>query len=276
MRKIFAIIPAAETAGTAVAAFQALPLADNARLVGLHVTPLAISYGLASDIALASYIEAQIAAADQERERAEAAFKDICTRAGVAFEWRTERSPDNIVSPHAGAMARAADVVLAPQLAEDATIGRHQIEEVVFAAGRPVIALPSGWLGAPLGNRVLVGWDGGREAARAVFDSLPILVRAEAVKVISVQGVRDDPIRQFTPGDDIAATLSRHGVTVETASVSSKHRSVAEELKAQAKAYGATLVVMGCYGHSRFRERILGGVSRSILEEVPFPILLSN
>ncbi len=123
---------------------------------------------------------------------------------------------------------------------------------------------------------MLIAWDGGREAARAVFDALPLLVGAEAVRIASVQGFLDEPVRQFTPGDDIAATLSRHGITVETTSGRSSRGTVKEELQHLALDFGADLVVMGCYGHSRIRERVLGGVSRSMLREIPFPLLLAN
>ncbi len=186
------------------------------------------------------------------------------------------RRSDTLVSPHGGAVARAADIIVCPQLTEEASIGRHQLEEVVFAAGRPVIGLPANWTVKTLGKRVLVAWDGGREAARAVFDALPFIVRAEGVRIVSVQGFMDEPLRQFTPGDDIAATLSRHGAKVETETFRATHGSVREELKAQALDFGADLCVMGCYGHSRFRERILGGVSRAMLRDIPFPLLLSN
>ena len=148
IRTVFAVIPAADAAEGAVAAFQALPLADNARLVGLHVAPLAITYGLATDMALASFIEAQMAAADEERKAAEAAFAAAARAAGIASEWRAEKSADTFVSPHAGAMARAADLILCPQLPDEASIGRHQLEEVVFSSGRPVIGLPVGLVGA--------------------------------------------------------------------------------------------------------------------------------
>jgi nucleotide-binding universal stress UspA family protein len=276
VRTVFAVVPAAPAAESAVAAFQALPLAESARLVGLHVAPLAITYGLATDMALASFIEAQMAAADEERKAAEAAFQAAAKKAGIAFEWRSEKSPDTTVSPHAGSMARAADIILCPQLPSEASIGRHQIEEVVFTSGRPVIGLPFGWSVRKLGKRVIIAWDGGREAARAVFDSLPLLVGAEAVRIVSVQGLMEEPVRQFTPGDDIAATLSRHGVPTETTVVRATRGNVKEELQAQALDFAADITVMGCYGHSRIRERILGGVSRSMLREIPFPLLLSN
>ena len=276
LRTVFAIIPAAEAVEAAVAAFQALPLSDRARLVGVHVAPLAVTFGLATDIALASFIEAQIAAADEERKAAEAEFAKAARRTGIDFGWRAEKSPDNLVSPHAGAMSRAADIILYPQVRPEASIGRHQIEEVVFTSGRPVIGLPAGWLVKTLGRRVLIAWDGGREVARAVFDALPLLAKAEAVRIVSVQGFLDDPVRQFTHGDDIAMTLSRHGARVETSTFKSTRPNMRDELKAQALDFGADLAVMGCYGHSRFRERILGGVSRSMLNDMPLPLLLAN
>lgn len=273
---VIAVIPAEEAVSEAVAAFQALPLAESARLVGVHVAPLAITYGLATDIALSSYIEAWMNAAEEERKAAEAAFTAACAAAGVTCEWRAEKAPDNVVSPHAGAMSRAADLILCPQLPEDASIGRHQIEEVVFTSGRPVIALPAGWSVKTLGKRVLVAWDAGREAARAVFDALPLITSADAVRLVSVEGFLQDPVRQFTPGDDIAATLARHGAKVETVALKSGQASVKAEIKAQAQDFGADLVVMGCYGHSRFRERVLGGVSHDMLKDIPLPLFLAN
>jgi nucleotide-binding universal stress UspA family protein len=276
LRTIFAVIPTAEAAAGAVAMFKALPLAGNAKLVGVHVAPFAITFGLASDIALASFIEAQMVAADEERKAAEAAFTSAARKAAIDFDWRAEKSPDNLVSPHAGAMARSADLILCPQVRGESSIGRHQVEEVVFASGRPVLASPVGWVVKTLGKRVLVAWDGGREAARAVFDALPILVGTESVRIVSVQGFLEEPVRQFTPGDDIAATLSRHGVHAEVSCFKSMRATVRDELKAQALDFGADLLIMGCYGHSRFRERILGGVSRSMLKDIPFPLLLAN
>jgi nucleotide-binding universal stress UspA family protein len=276
LRTVFAVIPAAPGAASAVAAFKALPLGSNARLTGLHVSPIAIRYGLAADMMLASYIEAQIAAGEEEKATTAAAFSTACEEAGVSFQWRADRALDYLVSAHAGALARAADLIVYPRLPEGTSVGRHDVEEAVFASGRPVIALPTGWAGEKLGRRVLIAWDSGREATRAVFDALPLLVRAEAVRVVSVQGFLDEPVRQFTPADDLCATLSRHGAPVEAVTFRGMRGSVKEELEAQALDFGADLTVMGCYGHSRFRERILGGVSRDMLKEIPFPVLLAS
>jgi nucleotide-binding universal stress UspA family protein len=87
---------------------------------------------------------------------------------------------------------------------------------------------------------------------------MPLLRQAD-VRLVSVNGFESEPVRQFTPAAEIAATLSRHGIRVEALSFESTRRSVADELLAQALDFGADLLVMGCYGHARFRERILGG-----------------
>lgn len=275
-KTVFAVVPTGAAAETATTGFRALPTGKNAKLVGIHVSPIPMTYGLVTDIALASFIESQIRAVSEEREATQEAFSIACQSAGVPFEWRSGQSVDNIVSSQAGSMSRAADIVLCPTLAETRSIGRHRLEEVVFACGRPIVALPASWRGPHLGKRVIIAWDGGREAARAAFDALPLLLKSEAVRLVSVNGFRNEPIRQFTPADEIAVALSRHGASVESCSLESSRRSVSEELQAQALDFGADLLVMGCYGHARMRERILGGVSRDMLQEVPIPLLLAN
>ena len=194
----------------------------------------------------------------------------------MAFDWRAEKAFDTLVSPHAGSMARAAEIILCPRLRADGSIGRHEIEEVVFASGRPVIGLPAGWKGEELGGRVLVAWDGGREAARAVFDALPLLRgprRSGSSPCRASSTSRFASSRRRTTS---ASTLSRHGVKVEAQSFAARRGSVKEELQAQALEFGADMTVMGCYGHSRFRERILGGVSRDMLKDMPGPLLLGE
>jgi nucleotide-binding universal stress UspA family protein len=273
---VFAVLPAAAAVESAVAAFQALPLADKARLIGVHVSPIAIAYGIGAEMAITAFIEAQMAAAEEERTTTRAVFEQACAKAGFAYDWRAENSIDGIVSASAGSMCRAADLILCPSVAQEASIGRHQVEDVVFASGRPVIALPLNRSPKTLGKRVIIAWDGGREAGRAVFDALPLLAASEAVRIVSVHGLLDEPIRQFTPGDEIAHTLSMHGVKAETLVTRAVAGGVRETLETQALDFGADLCVMGCYGHSRLRERILGGVSRSMLREIPFPLFLSN
>lgn len=276
LRTIFAVVPSASSLPAIVAAYQALPLAERSRLIGLHMSPLAPAYGLMGDLALAPFIEAQMEAAKEEQEAASAAFDEACRGAGIESQWRAVQCIDHRISAEAGSRARAADLVVFPEPAEGASLGRHQVEELVFASGRPVLGIPLGWNGKSIGESVIVAWDGGREAARAVFDAMPFLTNAKSVRIVSVQGFMDEPVHQFTLADEIAATLSRHGIKAECTAFRSTRGSVKAELQAQMLDTGADMVVMGCYGHSRFREMVLGGVSRDVLKGLPFPVLLAS
>lgn len=276
LHTVFSMIPAASAVECAVGAFKALPLGESSKLVGLFIPPPVVFYGVGFELGAVELVAAQIEAAEEEQAAAEKAFRSACEKAGIAHEWRNGKTSGELISPHTGAIARAADLILYPRQAEEASFARHQIEEIVFTSGRPVLAVPTGWSGDALGKNVLVAWDGGREVARAIFDALPFLLKAQKVRIVSIEGISSDPIRQFTPGDDIATTLSRHGMRAETHVIPSTRQSVKHELQAQMLDTGADMLVMGCYGHSRFREMILGGVTRDMLQDVPFPLFLSN
>jgi nucleotide-binding universal stress UspA family protein len=124
--------------------------------------------------------------------------------------------------------------------------------------------------------RVLVAWDGGREAARAVNDALPILERATAVKALLINPSDASNGHRREPGADIALHLARHGVKVTAARTVARDISVADAILAEISDYGADLLVMGAYGHSRAREFMLGGVTRQMLTTMPVPVLMSH
>jgi nucleotide-binding universal stress UspA family protein len=154
-------------------------------------------------------------------------------------------------------------------------LGRDFATDVVMACGRPAIIIP--FIGAPpvLGQRVLVAWDGGREAARAVNDALPILKRAHAVTVLSVNPeVTSDDKRDA--GADISLHLARHGVKVTAARTIARETPVGDVILADIADNSIDLLVMGAYGHSRLREWALGGVTRHILAHMTVPVLLSH
>jgi nucleotide-binding universal stress UspA family protein len=149
--------------------------------------------------------------------------------------------------------------------------------QAAVMAGRPVLALPYAWERRPIGRRVIIGWDGERESARAVSDALPLLRRADHVQVVVVgsqHGPRDR--HGDLPGADIAAHLARHGVPVEASSQGITEIPVADALLSAAADSDADLLVMGAYGRSRFREMVLGGTTRRILGEMTLPVLMAH
>jgi nucleotide-binding universal stress UspA family protein len=216
--------------------------------------------------------------AESARE-AEAAFRAAATRhGGVKAEWRAS-SADAL-----GAVllnARYSDLVIVGQRererdAEEATgVAPEFVDELVLSCGRPVLLVPYAGRFPEAGKRALVAWNASAEASRAVADALPLLVRAESVNVIVFEtGPAGDHGEE--PGADAALYLARHGVKATVSRYGSPDVDVGSQILSRAADMGADLIVMGAYGHSRMRELILGGVTRTILESMTAPVLMSR
>ena len=150
------------------------------------------------------------------------------------------------------------------------------LETVLFDSGRPVLAIPFAGSLPTIGKRVLVGWNASREASRALHDALPLLAKAESATVFLANPKGGLGAHGEEPGADIARHLARHGVKVNVAKAVADDVSDSALLLNHASDMGADLLVMGAYGHSRLREFILGGVTRSLLREMTVPVLLSH
>ena len=149
-------------------------------------------------------------------------------------------------------------------------------QHVLLHVARPVLLVPYAGKFSHIGQQVMVAWDSGRESSRAVADALPILKLAAKVHVIVFNGKKGSPDGHGPhPGTEIALYLARHGVKVE---VSEEETSIdiGSALLSRMSDYGSDMLVMGGYGHSRFRETILGGITRTILEHMTVPVLMSH
>jgi len=156
-------------------------------------------------------------------------------------------------------------------------IAEQFVEHIVLCAGRPVLVVPSTGPAEVSGKHVLIAWDGSREATRAIHDAMPLLGRAKNVTLLTVNAMRAEPPRYRIPGADIALTVARHGVKIDVREITvDQEIPVGEVLLAQAMELGCGLIVMGGYAHSRLHELILGGVTRTILESMTVPVLLSH
>ena len=157
-------------------------------------------------------------------------------------------------------------------IAANAVLPQH----VLLHVARPVLLVPYAGTFSHIGQQVMVAWDSGRESARAVADALPILKLAAKVHVIVFNGKKGAPDGHGPhPGTEIALYLSRHGVNVE-ASEEETSIDIGSALLSRMSDYGSDMLVMGGYGHSRFRETILGGITRTILEHMTVPVLMSH
>lgn len=188
-------------------------------------------------------------------------------------EWRTaDGDIDEAVALH----ARLADLVIVNQSDPDADTRTNFADAVVLWLGRPMLVVPYTGEFRSLGDRVLVAWNASREAARAVTDALPFLQRAQHVVVLSVAGRPAPRAADEVPGTDVAVYLARHGVKVELAPTVAVDVDAGNEILSRANDYGADLIVMGAYGHSRAREVVFGGATRTVLRSMTVPVLMSH
>ena len=146
----------------------------------------------------------------------------------------------------------------------------------VMSSGRPVLMVPFAGDFPTVGDRVLVAWNASREAARAVNDALPLLEKASLVTVLAVNPRHGIGGHGDVPAADIALHLARHGVRAEAAHTVANDIPDGEALLSYAADIGADLIVAGAYGHSRARELVFGGVTRTLLAEMTVPVFLSH
>ena len=252
----------------------ALALAFGARLVGLALVaqPFAPLVELPPERLFRERREARV-------DALLAAAAARAGRAGVVFETRRETAPADRLPELFARHARHADLVVVgcsdPGPDAEGVETPELLETAFLGTGRPTLIVPAD-AGRMPPERMLVAWDGSREAARAVHDALPLLGRAVRVLLVVVdpRGLADRVGPE--PGADMAAHLARHGIAVEVEAVASGSRSTGETLLARAAEMGAGTLVMGGYGHLRLRELVLGGVTRHVLAHTTIPILLSH
>lgn len=259
----------------AVAGFAA---DGEVHLIGCHGEPSQfVVLSAPIDVPDAATISALYEQADLRMRELGDAFTAASTRAGLSHEWRPVRSPGGDSAVSALVSARSADLVIVRQPDRDAgEDAPTNVEALLFESGRPVLFLPSsGKLAAPV-RRILIAWDGSREAARATHDALPLLKAAEAVDIVIVDSDKLPDIDMPLPGADIAESLSRHGVHANITTVSKGSGSTAAAISAQITASNADLLVMGAYTHQRITEWLFGGVTRAFVERSPVAILMSR
>lgn len=252
-------------------------LADtfDAHLTGLFAisAPRIPSYALAE--AGPVVIEAEARYRTEAAQAAEAAFRSATAHLARGTEFRrTTRDALNA----AQLSARYADLVIAgqPEPEGNSGVAPDFAEELVLSAGRPVLLVPYAGHFSEIGRRVLVAWNTGREAARAIIDALPLLARASIVHVVAFDPRKGGADHGDIPGADIAVLLARHGVKVSVAQQQSEEVDVGNQILSRAADMQSDLIVMGAYGHSRLRELVLGGVTRTLLDTMTVPVLMSH
>lgn len=250
----------------------------EAHLVGLYLldVPMPLIAGdMGGGAAVAGLMDGMREEALAEAGRVEAMFRERLARDGLSGEWRMLEGTTVPLLAQAG---RYADLIILGQTDPDAPLpgGRALIEAALFETGRPVLVVP--YAAAPTGplRHAVVAWNASREAARALHDALPLLHLMEQVTVLVVAPEATPEAEAAVPGGEIAAHLARHGLRVQVQQAVAPDIAVGEVILNIIAESRADLVVMGGYGHSRLREFMLGGVTRTLLGAMTAPVLMAH
>jgi nucleotide-binding universal stress UspA family protein len=248
----------------------------GAHLVGICVMPRPELPGYVRSAEIAEMIAQRSRDADARIKASRETLIQRLAAQGLSGECRiVEGEPEDLAAVH----GRYADLLIISQV--DPGVPRadeimKDIQSVIFASGRPLLLVPYIGKVKTLGSHVLVAWNASREATRAVTDALPLLKRAKKVTVMVVRPRADAKAHGDVPGADIAAYLARHGLKVEVSAEEGEGIEVGELMLSRVADLNVDLVVMGAYSHSRLRELILGGATRTILESMTVPVLMSH
>jgi nucleotide-binding universal stress UspA family protein len=263
--------------GTAGRLGIAVDLADRfaGHVVGLHVrqafqAPAFTDAGPAMDSLYRTYETTMRA----EEAMATAAFRDAVGNQGISSEWRVA---DGYVDEILAAEARVADLVIVGQAEPDSpptATPDDLAQDIAMAAECPVLIVPYIGAAKPPGKTVMLCWNDSREAKHAAVGALPLLAAADKVIVLIIDP-RASRGRE-EPGADVAVWLARHGVKVTVQRDSAADSDVGGVILSRAADHDIDLIVMGIYGHSRMRERVLGGASRTLLASMTAPLLVAH
>lgn len=215
--------------------------------------------------------------ATRSRTEIKTMFTEQTAAAGVTAQWRAPKgSPDEVLAMH----ARYCDVLIMSKAENRDTVTAiipNLPESVVMAAGRPVIMLPTNVPIPTIGKNILFCWDQKRESARAFADAAPLLEKCDSVVVLSIGLDTDTLSQQDIPDDDFSNYCVAKGYPRPTiVRKETEDYGVGNMILNSATDYGSDLIVMGAYGHSRMRQWIMGGASRTLFSSMTVPVLLSH
>ncbi|MES5097001.1 universal stress protein [Agrobacterium sp. BA1120] len=278
-KTILAVMDTAENARKLGDFTVSLANTFSSHVIGLHMeTFAAVPLVAPMEMPDPATVQAVQEVAHQETTDVGRIFDQKMSAEGVSHEWRSFVSSVGYSSNTAVQSARCSDIVLARQTSASAmSDSRAELDNFLYESGRPVLLVPHTLQQPKPIKRVLVAWNGSREATRAAFDALPFMMAADSVEIFSV-GAEDSDV-QFgaIAGSELASTLARHGINVSVTSQEKAHGLSAEKaIEQRLSDNSIDLLVMGAYGHSRWWEMLFGGVTRTVLDKTTALTLLSR
>jgi|JI10StandDraft_1071094.scaffolds.fasta_scaffold03120_11 nucleotide-binding universal stress UspA family protein len=257
-----------------IAAGRKLGADHDAHVTGLYIIPGIQVYPNAGLAAVPDVYDGNRKHYIANKADVKKAFEEGMKADGLSFAFQEVDATTPLLSSAVLDQCRSADLLVVSSVNPDESLGAEYdfVQRLVMAAGRPVLVLPRKGNAALNYTEAMVGWDGGREAARAAFDAVPLLKKAKRVKLARV----DEAPRGQMGGADIAEGLARHKIKIEILGVSSDGLSAGAALLRAANDQGSGLLVMGAYGHSRFTEFVFGGATRHVIQNLDRPVLMSH
>lgn len=278
IKTILVYLPCETLAEPVLTAAIALARPRAAHVVGLHLE--ASYYPAYGEVAIAmppDVIEQMRNPLRERAQRLKQTFDARMAEAGVSAEWRSGTSEYSTLPSRIVDEAVSADLVICPKV-EPADVDVTTLdlpERLILEGGRPVLVVPAEAASLPP-KHVLIAWNNSPQSARAVFDALDLMSGAAAVTVLTIAESEGARKQAEERAGKLAATLKRHGIEANVDALATRHASASEHLMERLREDGADLLVMGCYGHSRLRELVFGGVTRNILGGVKVPTLMSH
>lgn len=249
----------------------------HAELVGIYASAAPPQYYYGESVLMSRTLNVMKELQAQNRGAVQNAFLEAAALADVPAVVRAgESSPSASVARY----ARTSDLVIVSQFNRDDVEAAHEtefVEQMLLTAGRPVMVLPSSGHFPVVGERVLLCWDGSREAARALTDAAPALRQATHLVVLTMDEGGASDKGETIPFEDLASYCIAHGMpTPDHVHRDIKGVGVGSTILNAAADHSADLIVMGAYGHSKFREWAMGGATASILKSMTVPIMFSH
>ncbi|UYN94607.1 MAG: universal stress protein [Enhydrobacter sp.] len=248
----------------------------GSHLVGIHArppfqSPMFFEGGMPMDTLFQAYEES----ANNDQKAAAAVFEKSLKGKHLSSEWRVA---NGFIDSELAVQARYADLLVVGQTdPDDSTPTPGDLPEAIaLSTGRPILVVPHIGAKKPIGKNVLLCWNASRESARAATDALPILQKAAKVMVLVIDPHTSPEGHGAEPGADVATWLARHGVKVTVQRDVAADADVGNVILSRAADHDIDLIVMGLYGHSRMRELVLGGASRTVIASMTVPVLMSH
>lgn len=269
------LVPLSGHAGDADALDAALRVAKrfdaSVEVLSLRPDPQRVLAYTGAEMAVATsmLLEGAEKASNEVAARNRAVFEaaKAATGFGPEVEFREDTGSETVAVGRRGAVA---DLIVTPGPGQDPNASRAVLEAALFETGRGVLIVP-GPVAEDFAERILIAWDGGKEASRSVAAALPLLEAATAVSIYT----RDEGEDRCTAAD-LVQYLSRHGAPANRIADADPKQGVDAAILAAAQHANAGMIVMGGYSHSRFREMILGGVTEHMLFHADRPVLMEH